>query len=245
MDKIRPIVIAVLLVLTAGAAQARDQFGGFKEYIDRGSLRPFTRDLGGILGSASFHSGRSLGISGFDVGVHGGMQFKPEADDKVLRGAGQHLFGLPWAQGEIGMPFGIDGFIRGVSYQGLTIAGGGLRWGITKGNDKPWDPNLLVSALAHSVTHTDFSASHASANLVASVNAPYATPYIGVGFDRTRVVVRSSSIDPALAGEAVVTFEGRVTAGVTVRPWKFIYAQAAYTNAHGQHGADVGLGLRF
>lgn len=269
----KTFAFALALAASVVPACAREQFGGFKEYVDRDSLKPFTRDLGGILGAASFHSGRPLGLFGFDAGAHGGMQFKPEAGDKVLRGAGRGVFGLPWAQGEIGMPFSIDGFIRGVSFQGLTIAGGGLRWGITKINDKPYAFNLLISGLAHSVVHKDFSASHFGANLVASINVPAAvrrldagaggagaagagsapadknavifTPYIGAGVDRTSVVVRAADADPALVGENAVTFAGRFTAGLTVRPWPFCYLQLAYTNAHGQSGMDSGLGLRF
>ncbi|MFA6093558.1 MAG: hypothetical protein WC986_11470 [Elusimicrobiota bacterium] len=262
MRNIRTIILlSAACLLTGMSAFAREQFGAFKESVDRDSLRPFTRDLGGILGAASFHSGRPLGFSGFDAGVHGGVQFRPETGDKVLRAAGRGVFGLPWAQGEIGMPFRIDGFIRGVSFQGLTIAGGGLRWGVTKINDKLYAPNLLVSGLAHSVVHKDFSASHFGANLVASINVPLtaapaesaqtskqrptAAPYLGMGVDRTSVVVRAADADPSLVGENVVTLASRFTAGLTIRPWPFFYLQLAYTNAHGQSGMDSGLGLRF
>ena len=70
---------------------------------------------------------------------------RPKADDvmnfqAILRNNGVHAFGLPWVQAEIGMPFKIDGFVRGISYQGLTIAGGGLRYSLRKVADMPWAP---------------------------------------------------------------------------------------------------------
>ena len=242
----RNAVLLVLALFSAASASASDQFGGFQQYVDRGSLKPFARDLGGILGSATFHNGRSLGFSGFDIGIRGGMQFRPSRGNEVLIKNGVKAFGLPWVQAEIGLPFLIDGYIRGISYQGLTIAGGGLRYGFKKIGTNPWTPQFLISGSAHSVSHKDFSASHMGANLVASFGSGVAIPYIGAGVDRTRVVVRAvPTIDPTLVGEAVTTLASRFTVGVSLRPYSFLYLHTAYTLMHGQSGLDSGLGIRF
>ncbi|OGS41936.1 MAG: hypothetical protein A2506_03425 [Elusimicrobia bacterium RIFOXYD12_FULL_66_9] len=242
----RAILAAACILLLGLPVQAgSDQYGGFEQYADEGSLKPFTRDLGGILGSATFHRGRPLGFSGFDVGARFGGQFRPSKGNEILRRKGVRLFGLPWVQAEIGLPFKLDGFIRGISYQGLTIAGGGLRWGIYSASDKPWAPQFLASAVGHSVVHRAFSASHFGANLVFSAGTPFFAPFIGAGFDRTRLVVRSSTLDPALNGREVTTFEGRYTAGILVKPFQFTYLSLAGTLAHGQPGAEAGLGIRF
>ncbi|MEK7657422.1 MAG: hypothetical protein AAB412_06670 [Elusimicrobiota bacterium] len=244
-ERTRSALFFALLLALPAQAWAGDQFGGFRDYVDRGSLKPFTRDLGGLLGAAAFHSGRTLGFSGFDIGLRGGYQFSPSRGDEVLRRAGVKGFGLPWVQAEIGLPFRMDGFIRGVSFQGVTISGGGLRWGFPKRNDLPNSPNFLLSGVAHSVVHRDFSANQYGMNLVASMGPPAFTPYFGAGFDRTRVVVRDSLLDPTLAGEGATTLEGRLTAGFSVRPHRFVYLHAAYTHTHGRGGADCGLGVRF
>lgn len=246
MQLMRATFLAGLLSATlAHGALAADQFGSFRDLVDEGSLKPFARDLGGMLGSAAFHSGRSLGFSGFDVGIHGGIQFRPDKDDKVLREAHVGTFGVPWVQAEIGLPFRLDGYIRGISYQGLTIAGGGLRYGFLRASEKPWEPQILLSSVGHSVVHRDFSASHFGANLVISLGTQSFTPYIGAGFDRTRIVVRNSLLDPTLAGVEAVTFESRFTAGISLRPTTFTYVQSAFTMAHGYPGMDMGLGIRF
>jgi len=236
---------AAFLFLCSAARASSDQYGGFEQYADAGSLKPFSRDLGGILGAATFHSGRPLGFSGFDVGARFGGQFYPSKGDNILRKRGVRVFGLPWVQAEIGLPFKLDGFIRGISYQGLTIAGGGVRWGIYSASDKPWAPQLLASAVGHSVVHKDFSASHFGAHLVCSSGTPLFAPFIGAGFDRTRLVVRSSTLDPSLNGREVTTFEGRYSAGVRLKPYHFTYLSLAYTLAHGQSGAEAGAGVRF
>jgi hypothetical protein len=249
MKKLLMISAAVLALCFGPAAEApaeaADQYGGFQQYADSGSMKPFCRDLGGILGSATFHSGRSLGFSGFDAGVRGGMLFSPDRNDRILRNNGVHAFGLPWVQAEVGMPFKIDGFIRGISYQGLTIAGGGLRYGLLKIADNPWAPQVLVSGVGHAVVHQHFSASHLGASLVASMGIPVFTPYIAAGLDQTRVLVRSSALDPTLNGQTFSTLESRFTAGMQIRPWPFFYVSLAGILSHGRGGAEGGLGVRF
>ena len=241
---IRFIAAVWALLLLAGPAGAA-VYGGFEDYADSGSLKPFTRDLGSLLGAATFHSARPLGFSGWDLGVRMGAQFYPHKNDRILRNNGVRAFGLPWIQAEIGMPYRFDGFIRGMSYEGLAIAGGGLRYGLLKSSDKPWAPQLLISVAAHSVVHQSFSASHAGGSLVYSMGTPRLSPYVGLGLDRTRLVVRSSKLDPSLNGSEVTTLESRFTGGLSVRLWTFGYVNAAYTAAHGQSGAEAGLGLRF
>ncbi|HAM36265.1 MAG TPA: hypothetical protein DEB40_09520 [Elusimicrobia bacterium] len=238
-------IFLCLLALLAAAPARADVYGGFEEFADSGALRPFSRDLGGVLGSATYHSGRSLGFSGFDIGARVGAQLSPDKDDRILRNKGVRSFGLPWIQAEIGLPYRFDGFIRGISYEGLTIAGGGLRYGLLKSSDKAWAPQLLVSAVAHSVVHQHFSASHLGGNLVFSMGTPKFNPYLGAGLDRTNLVVRSSRLDPAINGATVTTAESRFTAGMRLRLWTFGYLNAAYNVVHGTSGAEAGLGVRF
>jgi len=238
-------LLAVALAAFAAAPAVAGEFDGFAQFADSGSLKPFTRDLGGILGSSTFHSGRSLGFSGFDISAAYDAQFYPSKGDAILLNNGVRAFGLPWVQAEIGLPFRIDGFIRGVSYQGVTVSGGGLRYGLYSPSDKPWTPQVLVSVVGDVVVHEDFSASHLGASLVASMGNSQVTPYLGVGLDRTRVQVRQSIIDPALDGTAATAIESRFTAGVRIKLLQFTYLDAAYDLLHGQSGAEAALGMRF
>ncbi|MDD5629497.1 MAG: hypothetical protein PHU21_10565 [Elusimicrobia bacterium] len=255
----KTLILFVLASLAAVPARA-DRYSGFEQYADAGSLKPFARDLGGILGSATFHSARPLGFSGFDVGGHAGGQAYPSKGDTILRNKGVRVFGLPWVQAEIGMPYRIDGFIRGTSCDGLTIAGGGIRKGLYNASDKPWAPQLLISAVAHAVVYQSFSASHAGGSLVFSMGNAVFSPYLGAGLDHVRLQVRSAQ-DQSIVGTTVNTLESRFTAGAQLRPWNysvpgegenrrarplsFLYFHAAYILVHGQSGAECGLGMRF
>ena len=236
-----------ILALTLGTSAPvwADPYGGFQQFADQGSLKPFTRDMGGMLGSATFHGGRSLGFSGFDVGGRFGLQFSPAKDDRILRNKGVRTFALPWAQAEVGMPFRLDGFVRGISYEGLTVVGGGLRFGVLPVSDARWAPQMLVSAVGHAVVHQYFSINHQGGSLVFSMGIPQFTPYVGAGVDRTVMVVRSSLADPTVNGMQVQTVESRFSAGMQLRPWQFIYMNVAYALLHGRSGLEGGLGLRF
>jgi hypothetical protein len=239
------LAVMTVLLMAARAHATADPYSGFERYADAGSLKPFTRDLGGILGAVTFHNGRSLGFSGFDVGVRYSSQFYPSKGNNIMRSNGVRNFGLPWIQAEIGLPFKIDGFIRGTSYQGLTVSGGGIRYGLYSPSDKPWTPQVLVSAVGHSVVHQSFSASHFGADIVASMGNQAIMPYAGVGIDRTRLVVRSSSLDPTLNGTNVTTVASRFTVGLRVKPYQFTYISLAYLLLHGQSGAEAAAGIRF
>lgn len=245
--KIRRWMLGFLCVLFSPAVSlAGDQFGGFRQYVNRDSLKPFARDLGALMGAATFHNGRPLGFSGFDVGVRGGMMLLPDARDKVLRDKGVRAYGLPWVQAEIGLPKGLDGYIRGISYQGLTIAGGGLRYGLTKAQDKPLKPQFLIAASAHSLAHRYFSASHFGGDLIGSIMVKGVTFYSGAGVDRTRVVVRTVPVrDAGLEGESAAALGSRFTTGVSLRPLKYLYLHAAYMLVDKQSGFSCGFGIRF
>ena len=236
------LLLAVCLQATAAYA---DQWGGFAANADSGSLKPFARDLGGLLGSAAFHSGRSLGLAGWDIGVQGGVGLQPDKNDRIMRNNGVSSFGTPWVQAEIGLPFSIDGFIRGISFQGLTVAGGGIRWSVLKTPDKEWTPQLLVVGSAHSAVAQDFQATHYGGNLVLSAGTQTITPYIGGGVDSTSLLARVSRLDPTQNGRKVTVLESRFTAGLQYKPWQFFYIHGAYTHLHGRPGCEGGLGLRF
>lgn len=248
MDKsaLRRFFVVLTLLAAALPAAAQDQFGGFQEHIDRASLKPFARDLGAVLGAATFHSGRSLGFSGFDVGVRSGVVFTPDKGDRALRGRGVTTYGLPFVQAEIGLPFSLDGFIRGVSFQGLTVSGGGLRYALSKPADKPLKPQFLLSWSGHSVAHKDFSASHFGFNLVTSVQYKLLNPYLGLGADRTRVVVRAvPRLDATMQGLEQSVLVPRATLGFSMRPKPYLYLHVAAVHTNRRAAVDTGIGIRF
>jgi hypothetical protein len=239
------ILICALLCLCS-SAYALDPYRDFDSHATSSSLKPFARDLGGLLGSGIFNKGRILGFSGFDVSIRTVMQFEPEADNQILRKTGVTNIWFPWIQASIGMPFRLDGFIRSSSFQGLTVAGGGLKWGIWQGSsEKPGYLRALLYIAAHSAVHEDFSATHLGGGMGVSWNFPYVAPFVGVGFDRTKLTVKNAPVGSGLEGESVTVTEPRATIGANVPIKRYEYFSLSGIWMHGQFGMSSSLGIRF
>ncbi|MDD4004356.1 MAG: hypothetical protein PHW69_04040 [Elusimicrobiaceae bacterium] len=230
------------LVLPAASAGMAD---GFARYATAGSLKPFARDFGGILGSGLYATGRSLGFSGFDVGMRVTGQFSPSGGNTIAKNSGQNFMYLPWVQAEIGMPFRLDGFVRMSNWEGITVSGGGLRWGITKVNDRPYALQAMLVGAGHTAVNRSFSATHFSGNLVVSMKTPWTTPYIGAGLDHTRLMVMEATANPELVGADITTNDYRATVGLHTKIARFGYLNAAFNFMHGEPGMEAAAGLRF
>lgn len=218
---------------------------GFARYATAEGLKPFAKDLGGVIGSGLYTTGRSLGFSGFDIGFRAAGQFSPSGDNTIAKNSGQNFMYLPWLQAEIGMPFRLDGFVRMSNWQGLTVSGGGLRWGITKVNDQPYKLQALIVGAGHTAVNRSYSATHFSANLVLSMKMPVTTPYIGLGLDHTRLMVMEATTHPELEGSDIECNGYRATLGLRTKLARFGYLNTAFNILHGQPGAEAALGLRF
>ena len=227
----------LLLPAMAGASG----FSNFPAAVNS-DLKPFARDLGGVLGSGLNQTARVLGFSGFDIGVRGVMQFEPEKKNTILKK--NNPFGLGFVQAEIGMPYRVDGFIRAGAYDGLALAGGGVRYGIRKVSDQPYYTQVMLVAMGNLAAHRYFYAAHFNSSLMFSVNVPGVSPYFGVGFDSTKLVAQTVTGDPSLAGKKVNVFEPRYTFGLRAR-LKLSYLALGVTRTHGVTLATAGAGIRF
>lgn len=248
------LTLAALLVLSTGAS-ARNIWDDFGANVTRENVRAFTKDLGGLIGSGTYTTGRVLGWGGFQIGPRASMVFKMSQGNGEDRATKQRTalgdrdevgsVVYPWLQADIGMPFRIDGFIRASSYQGLTIAGGGLRWGITRPNEMlgSFQPMLVVAA--HSASARDFSATHYNASLVLSMKFKYFVPYIGGGVDYTTLNINQASLAPSLVGEREHAATARATAGFNFKLPSYMDLSLAANYAYYGLGAEASLSLRF
>ena len=253
---IRKIAIAFIFCMLASfPAVATPTWDTFGDNVTENNLRAFTKDLGGLIGSGTYTTGRILGWGGFQIGPRAGMLFKMSQglgsteDEKNHTALGDRdevgVVFSPWLQADIGLPFRIDGFIRASSYDGLTIAGGGLRWGVTRPSEVlgSFQPMLVVAA--HSATAKDFSATHYNASLVLSMKFKYFVPYVGGGVDYTTVTVGNGVASAAIRGEREYAATARATAGFNFKLPSYMDLSLAANYAHYGMGAEASLSLRF
>ena len=238
MPKILAIFVAVSLLGLPAASAA--QYDGFQA-VTAASLKPFARDIGGLLGSGSNQTARPLGFSGFDIGVRAVEQFNPSSGNTVLKK--NSPFGLGFVQAEIGMPYRIDGFVRGGAYEGMAVAGGGLRYGLWNVSDEKYRINAMLVVMGNMATQRYFSAVHFNSSVVCSLNVPVVSPYAGAGFDLTRLEAQAVG-DPALSGKSVSVSEPRYTAGLRAK-FKMGYLAGGYTYTHDRGLVNASAGFRF
>jgi hypothetical protein len=235
MSKLTAFLSAVLLFGLSPAFAA--DYDVFKD-ITAPALKPFARDIGGLLGSGSNQTARPLGFSGFDIGVRGVAQFTPSHGNNVLKK--NNVFGMGFVQAEIGMPYRLDGFVRGGAFEGVAVAGGGLRYGLWNVSDEKYRVNAMLVGMGNMAAHKYFSAVHFNTSLVCSLNVPVVSPYIGAGFDFTRLEVQAAS----LAGKKVNVSEPRYTAGLRVK-LNLGYLAGGVTYTHDRALVNASAGFRF
>jgi len=238
MTKILPVfLLAVFFCASSARAAAFDGFNA----VTASSIKPFARDLGGLLGSGSNQTARPLGFSGFDLGVRAMAQFTPSHGNTVLKK--DNIFGLGLVQAEIGMPYRVDGFVRGGSYEGLAVAGGGLRYGLWNVSDEKYKINAMLVGMANMAVNRYFYAVHFNTSLVFSLNMPVVSPYLGAGFDFTRLEAQVVN-EPSLSGKSVYVREPRFTAGLRAK-LHLGYLAAGYTYTHDRGLVNASAGFRF
>lgn len=237
-------VFFAALALLASSAHA-DPFADFQSRVQADLIKPFALDLGGVLGGASAHTGRTLGMPGFWAGAVGAVQFRPDKNDRILRDAGVKAFGLPLVEAGVGLPFKIDVIVHGIKAYGASIYGGGLRYGLYRTDlVDSFLPNVSISAFGDKVNHKYFSATHGDLNAVATWNLPILKPFFLAGYDVTEVKVGAATT-PGLSGSKATARGSRFSAGVDVHPLPLISLRGAYTLRHGISGFDFGLGAQF
>ena len=74
MKKIALILAVCLLGVTS--SYANQIWNDFSANVTEQNVRAFTKDLGGLIGSGTYTTGRVLGWGGFQIGPRGSMIFK-------------------------------------------------------------------------------------------------------------------------------------------------------------------------
>lgn len=247
------LLVAAILCCAVGV-NAREIWNDVGTYVTRDNVRVFAKDLGGLIGSGTYTTGRVLGWGGFQIGPRGSMIFKmsktgeSDADRNATALGNRDDVGTvfyPWIQADIGMPFRVDGFIRASSYEGMTIAGGGLRWGITRPSEILYSFQPMLVVAAHSASANDFSASHYNASLVLSMKFKYFVPYIGGGVDYTKLSVHRADKDTTLIGDNEYVTTARATVGLNFKLPSYLDLSLAANYAHYGLGAEGSISFRF
>lgn len=236
-----------LLAILACALPARASVltGDFQNQVTNANLTPFTRDLGGLLGAAEVDPGRRLGFPHVEAGIVSGIQFRPDRDDTLLRNSGVKTMALPMLQGAVGLPFGFDAVVHGLSYSGARVFGGGARWTAFKVPMTDGSlPMIGVGVFADRVNHTAFSATHYAVNGSLGWSLPLIAPFVNAGYDVTSMKVGAAT-QAGVIGATAWGRGSRFGIGADLTPFPFTRIRAAYQVLHGMPGATADLLVKF
>lgn len=241
----KTLLAAAVLLCAVAARATTNPFGSFQSQAVPESLKPFALDLGGLLGSASAHTGRTLGFPGFWVGGVVAEQARPDKDDTILRSAGVHQFLLPMVEAGVGLPLiKTDVIVHGVSYDGVKVYGGGLRTSLYRTDlIDTFLPNLSAGVFGDKVDADAFNAAHLGLDAAATWNLPIIKPFLVAGYDVTKLKVGAAN--PTVDGQSATARGSRFSAGADLTPFPFLSLRGAYTIRHGVSGIDAGLGVKF
>lgn len=240
----KKIILFLSLISCAFTLNARElDFDDFSTYATAQNVRHFAKDVSGLLGSSSYTTGRILGWGGFQLSAHNVYMFRPNKKDTAFGRDDAGKF-MPLIQGEIGLPFRLDSFIRATSWDGLTIAGGGLKWGIIKPTEILYSFQPMLVIMAQNGVHRDFSITQYSASLALSFKTPYVVPYIGGGVDYSKLTVESAD-DASLIGRREFVTTPKAVVGFNFKLPSYLDLSIAANYAYYGVGAEMSLGVRF
>jgi hypothetical protein len=248
MSKFRLAFVSLVLFGLASGVRADVISDHFQANMAQEPLDAFAKDMGALVGGGSFHDGRALGFPvGFDVGVHVpvvGLQDK----DAILRGAGDSKFPAVWGQAEVGLPFNFNVIARGGKVLDANMLGGGLRYGILKPS-VPGIPSLSIEGLYGRLTHDFFDGDVYTANAVLSFDVPFIRPYVGGGYDYTKIKPTSRAFN-GVPASVPRNLEGtsngyRAEVGINLSVIPFTYIDLGLGLANGKSLYHAGLGAHF
>lgn len=238
------LVLMLGLVIVAAPVFADNFSNNFATVINQTTIDALAKDIGAVVGGSSFHTGKALGFPlGFDVGVHVDA-IGVQDEDAILKDDDSKLIGK-WVQAEVGIPFSLNIIGRYGQIEDADAIGGGLRWGILNPS-VPGMPALSITGLYTGTDHDLFQANTLSANAVVSIEIPFVHPYLGVGWDHTKIDVKDNSTLPAGASDLNSSSDGtRVEIGVNLSLIPFTYINLGGGIANGQELYHAGLGVKF
>lgn len=247
MKKIKLMLVFLAAGMFFVSVSRANIFDDFKNMLQEQYMKPFARDIGGLIGSADFHDGKTAGFPGFDISVYANVQTEPETDNEILKMADVDIFGVPTVAVTVGLPFNFEVTARGIGYAGYTLIGGGVKFGLLQGKALGLLPRIKVGAYYDMFDHEYLKMQHWSVFASASFNLPVIKPYVGIGMDQTKLETKVISVagPVVLPGTTVTVTEPRFTAGANMTILPMIHIFAAYNWLHGNTGAQAGAGISF
>ena len=219
------------------------EYSSFYGISDRSTLNAFAKDLSAFTSSSVFYSARTLGFSGFSLNYKTNYLISPSDKNKIFKKSKPANLSL--IQFETGLPYRVDTFIRGGGNDGYNFIGGGIRYGLKNVTDEKYGVNLSFSAYTHMGIYRDFYLLSFGSRVALSMKiSKMFVPFIGSGFDRFKLNIKSHS-DPSLIGSHIYGTTYATICGMRVKMGWFNLAGVYELYSSGANSFGGSVGVRF
>ncbi|WP_372518810.1 hypothetical protein [Candidatus Ruminimicrobiellum ovillum] len=159
-----------------------------QKYLDN-----LASDLGNIMTGGSFSASAGLGLNGIDL--HLKVNYN-KVSSEIFEAEEINELYVPMLTGAVALPGNINILAKYGYMQDTNIYGAGLRYKIFEGKDLII-PSVSIQGM-YTLLKADDGINKVDGNnlglgAVATFNIPIVTPYIGVGWDKTKVNPKSSN----------------------------------------------------
>ncbi len=149
-------------------------------------------DLGGIMTGGNFGVSAGLGLANVNLNLKVNYN---KVSNTIMKRSGTSEVYVPMLNAAVGLPYDINILAKYGYMQDTNIYGAGLRYLVYKGKDMII-PAVTVQGMYTMLNAKDgdnkVDANNLGFGAVATFNVPIVTPYIGLGWDRTKAIAKSS-----------------------------------------------------
>ena len=248
MDRLTFII--ALLILAFAAAQVMAQDGSLFDELEKYAeneidpvATPVVEAFGTGITGGLYHTARTHGTLGFDIGFRAMMVLIPEDESEILDSADVKFFPVPVIQASVGLPMDFEVMARGFSVkfedETISLFGIGVKKNFKSYIPVPGFPDVSAMIAYHSFKAGDYlSSTHLSFGAMVSKKFLLITPYAGFAYDKTSMDVEYTFVydnpqPPPAQLEVPVSHTidvstGRFTMGLNITPFPFVNIFADY-----------------
>ena len=187
------LCFASTIVLAGPFRKFNEVLDGVSDEQAQKYLNNLSSDLGNIMTGGSFSASAAFGVSGIDV--HLKINYN-KISNEIMEAEGINELYVPMLTGGIKLSDQLDVLAKYGYLQDANIYGGGLRLLLFEGRDFVI-PSISVHGMYTLIKADDgenkLDGNNLGLGAVATFNLPIVTPYVGIGWDKTKISPKSSN----------------------------------------------------
>jgi len=236
------------------AQDITDMFEEFKKKFDEKYVKPFNKDLTGLVCSNVLNTAESLGLftavpPSIGLNIKACFVGKKISQDNIIlnevfKNASVKVVPFGVIQIEKGLPLNLDFIVRYSGYENFLLYGFGIKYKFL--SLPPIIPIINISAAGfYNILEAKDILKHTSqsVNLIVSIQKiPFVKPYVLVGFDTSELVVDKKV---AIVGKNKMDLQTRYEVGINFSFIPVFYFNLGYGYIYNTEGYTLNLGIKF